>query len=202
MKKVLFINACIREESRTLKLCESFLNSLDKNKFFITEVDLSNFPLMPLTNESLERRNLDCKQKNYDSPYYDYAKEFKDAQMIVIGAPFWDLSFPSVLKVYIENVSIEGLTFTYNETGLVGLASASNLVFITTRGGIYTDSTLEQGVPYIKAISKFFGINNFDSISCEGLDIYGNDEAKLLEDGLNKARNLANKFNKEDGYSG
>ena len=41
-------------------------------------------------------------------PRFRYAHQFKNADRIVIAAPFWDLSFPALLKVYIENVSVQG----------------------------------------------------------------------------------------------
>ena len=37
------------------------------------------------------------------------------ADEIVIGAPYWDLSFPAALKVYIEHVSVCDIAFHYTE---------------------------------------------------------------------------------------
>ena len=38
-------------------------------------------------------------------------EQFQRADAILIAAPFYDLSIPALLKVYIENVSVDGITF-------------------------------------------------------------------------------------------
>lgn len=45
---------------------------------------------------------------------FKYAHEFANADLIVIAAPFWDLSIPALLKVYIENIAVDGITFEYS----------------------------------------------------------------------------------------
>lgn len=46
MKKVLFVNCCIRREnSRSLKIANEFINSLDKNKYEVEELCLMDEPL-------------------------------------------------------------------------------------------------------------------------------------------------------------
>ena len=50
---ILFINACVRENSRTLKLAESILSNM---KGEITEVNLNKEILSPLNRELLEKR--------------------------------------------------------------------------------------------------------------------------------------------------
>ena len=39
----------------------------------------------------------------------EYIEAFAEA------APFWDMSFPSALKVFFENMSLFGVTFDNNE---------------------------------------------------------------------------------------
>ena len=50
--KILFINACVRPESRTMKLSRHLLNRLDGE---ITEIDLYKEELLPLYNEGLKK---------------------------------------------------------------------------------------------------------------------------------------------------
>lgn len=47
----------------------------------------------------------------FDHPRFRYAHRFAAADKIVIAAPFWDLSFPALLKVYIENLAWMVLPF-------------------------------------------------------------------------------------------
>lgn len=88
--KILFINACVRPESRTMKLSRHLLNRLDGE---ITEIDLYKEELLPLYNEGIEKRAL----HDVSGMEFEYAKQFSKADSIVIGVPFWDLSFPAVL---------------------------------------------------------------------------------------------------------
>lgn len=64
-----------------------------------------------------------------------------------------DISFPSALKVFFENMSLFGITFDTNDKECYGLCKAEKVMYITTRGmNISTGDSLEQATPYIKAI--------------------------------------------------
>ena len=122
--KILFINACVRPESRTAELSQHLLNRLDGE---ITEVNLYKEDLLPLCNKGIEKRTL----HDISGEEFEYAKQFSKADVIVIGAPFWDLSFPSVLKIYLENITVSGITFEYSEKGRpVGKCKAKKLYYI------------------------------------------------------------------------
>ena len=116
MKKVLFVNCCIRrEKSRSLKIANEFINSLDKNKYEVEELCLMDEPLEYFKDSFFEQRERLLADKKFDHPRFRYAWQFREADKIIIAAPFWDLSFPALLKVYIENLCVEGITFGCNE---------------------------------------------------------------------------------------
>ena len=94
---ILFVNACVRKESRTLVLAKDILSKMQGE---ITEIDLSKENLAPLNCVSLEERERLLASGEMDAPMFQYAKQFAQADEIVIAAPFWDLSFPSILKIY------------------------------------------------------------------------------------------------------
>lgn len=167
--KILFVNACVRDESRTLLLANELLSGLRGE---INELNLPSLNLSPLNKEALEKRTT-------DPSYQVYAKQFRDADIIVIAAPLWDLSFPAILKVYIENITIGGITFKYTENGPVGLCNAKKILYVSTAGGTnYPDF----GFNYIKTLANtMFGIDEVIRFSAEGLDIWGNDVEKILE---------------------
>ena len=180
--KILFINACVRPESRTMKLSRHLLNRLDGE---ITEVNLYKEELLPLCNKGIEKRalhDISCEE-------FKYAQQFSKADIIVIAAPFWDLSFPAVLKLYFENITVSGITFEYSEKGIpVGKCKAKKLYYITTSGGYIGDNNF--GFDYVKAISEnFFGIKDIKIFSAEGLDIFGADTQKILSDAKAKISN-------------
>ena len=111
--------------------------------------------------------------------------------MVVMAAPFWDLNFPALLKIYIENISVDGITFTSTAEGLKGLCKAENLVYFTTRGGIYKDDPLETADHYLSSFVPFFGFGKYTSIAADGMDIVGYDSECSLNEAKEKARKLA-----------
>lgn len=192
MNRVLFVNCCIRRDnSRTLDLAKHFLACLDKDKYEIEELCLMDEPMEYFRDGFFEQRERLLAEKKFDHPRFRYAWQFKRADKIVIAAPFWDLSFPALLKVYIENLCVEGITFGCNETGCFGTCAADKLVYITTRGGSYNNSPLEMGARYIEAMCSFFGIDQFELVCADGIDIWENDKEKLIKDAMDSAEKSA-----------
>ena len=95
----LFINACPRKDSRTKILADYLLTKLNSN---VQERNLTATPLLPLSEETLERRTTWADKNDFNHPVFALAKEFATADTIVSAAPFWDLSFPALLKIYLE----------------------------------------------------------------------------------------------------
>lgn len=199
--EILFVNSCVRgkERSRTKKIAEAFfaeIKALDEEAI-ITEVDLMQINPPYMTYSNFEEREELIEGKNFNSPIFSLAKQFSAADRIVIAAPFWEYSFPAILKAYIENVSVCGITFTYNEAGSVGLCKAKKMMYITTRGGIVSNSQddwLENGARYLKAMCNLYGIAEFDMIDAQGLDIFGFDAEALVNQAINTAKTKATGF--------
>ena len=177
--KLLFINACVRPESRTAELSRHLLNRLDGE---IIEVNLYKEGLLPLCNKGIEKRAM----HDVSGEEFRYAKQFSKADIIVIGAPFWDLSFPAALKLYFENVTVSGITFEYSEKGYpVGKCKAKKLYYITTSGGYIGNNNF--GFDYVKALAEnFFGIEDISFYAAEGLDIFGADINKIMDEAKKK----------------
>ncbi|MDO5440516.1 MAG: NAD(P)H-dependent oxidoreductase [Erysipelotrichaceae bacterium] len=189
MKKALFIDCCLRKGSNTKKLAEEFFKEL--KDYEVEALVLENENLKPLVGEFFESRQELLEKDDRTHPRFRYAYQIKDADLVVIAAPFWDLSFPALLKIYIENISVDGITFGSTEDGLVGLCKANNLIYLTTRGGFYKDDPMEQAIPHLNALSKFFGFKNFKYIAADGMNVQGFDSKKSLEDAMAQARDLA-----------
>ena len=163
---ILFVNACVRENSRTLVLAKNIMKDMRGE---ITEIRLYSENIAPLDRESLERRECLTRMGKFDDPMFGYARQFAEADEVVIAAPFWDLSFPSLLKNYIEQVSVSGITFKYSEGKPLGLCKAKRLTYVTTSGGpIFEDF----GYTYIKAVARgFYGIENTKAYRAMNLDV-------------------------------
>ena len=109
------------------------------------------------------------------------ARQFSEAETIVIAAPFWDLSFPAALKQYLEQINVVGITFRYSEEGIpIGLCKAGSLFYVTTAGGYYVPE--EFGFGYVKALAQnYYGIQDVRQISAAGLDIQGADVDAIMK---------------------
>ena len=60
-----------------------------------------------IVNEDyLNKRDQFISIGDYQNPMFSFARQFSEAEAIVIAAPFWDLSFPSMLKQYLEQIRI------------------------------------------------------------------------------------------------
>ena len=178
---ILFINACVRKESRTKQLADKLLAGLDDK---VEEIILENV-LFPNTNQEFLRKRDECiSNGDYSNSYFDFAKQFAEADKIVIAAPYWDLSFPAILKQYIEHINILGITFEYTPEGIPhGKCKANKLYYVMTAGGDFVPE--EYGFGYIKALAQnFYGIKDVELIKAIGLDIQGNDSESILNNCL------------------
>ena len=177
MDKILFINACVRPCSRTRQLAESVLKKLDGP---VEEVCLDGTTLSALGLEGIEKREQASQNGDFSDPEFDLAKQFASADHIVVAAPYWDLMFPGVLKLYLENITVAGITFRYTSDGKPeSLCRAKVLDYVTTSGGYIGQN--DFGFSYLSALAKsFFGIPKIRRYTAEGLDIYGADPDAIL----------------------
>lgn len=189
MEKLLFIDACIStHESRTKRLCKEYIECfMKKNPDTVLEtVELRRGVVEPLTPEVIEERDGYVVAKDWEHPMFDLAKQFHDADYIVVGTPYWDLSFASILKVYIENIMVCDLTFGVTSHGFEGLCNGKKLVYITSAGGFIGDKNF--GYDYMCGVADMFGIPETDFIKAEALDIEGFDAEKIVEKALEEIR--------------
>ena len=192
MKHLLYIDCTMHPDSRTALLADAFLDALDPKKYQITTLDLDAMDLEPLRNEAFRTRQLLLAKPDRNHPRFQLAKQFAAADVIVIAAPYWDMSFPSLLKVYIEQVCIDGVTFKSTADGLSGLCKAEKLIYLTTRGGLVeTDSAADQASSYFKALQTMLGYKDFACIAASGMDIAGYDWQSSLNAAIREAKKTA-----------
>ena len=187
-RSILFVNACVRKESRTRQLAGKLLSKLDKP---FEEIRLEEIAF-PTSNETyLNKRDQLISKGDLQNPLFDLARQFSKAETIVIAAPYWDLSFPAMLKQYLEQINVVGITFKYTEEGIpISLCSARRLFYVTTAGGCYVPE--DYGFGYVKALAQnYYGIQDVRKIEADGLDIDGADVDAIMtsaEDALSDMR--------------
>ena len=178
---ILFVNACIRKCSRTRALAEKILSRMNGT---ITEVNPVTATKPIVSEQFINNRDKASGTGSFTDPVYIPACQFATADIIVIAAPYWDLSFPAILKAYLEQINVVGLTFRYTADGFPeGLCRAKKLLYITTAGGpIISD---EYGFGYVKALAQnFYGIPDVCQIKAEGLDVIGADAEAIMNKSL------------------
>lgn len=165
-KTLFYIDATMREESRTRKIAAPLMEALDK-RYEIETVRLDGSPYPAVGSSILRDRDNGIVPEEYAG----MARRLASADRIVIAAPFWDMSFPAALKVFIENMSLFNITFGSNGKECFGLCRCSKVLYITTRGmNIRTGDPLEQATPYLKALGHLWGLGSLYVAAAENLD--------------------------------
>ena len=176
-RPILYINACVRKESRTRSLAEKLLAKLNR-PFEEVRLEEIEFPISK--EDYLDLRDLLVSRGDFQNELFALARQFSEAETIVIAAPYWDLSFPAMLKQYLERINVVGIAFKYTEEGVpIGLCKGKRLFYVTTGGGYFVPD--EYGFGYVKALAQnFFGIQDVRKIEAVGLDIRGADVNAIM----------------------
>lgn len=181
MKKLLYIDACIRdEESRTKRIATPIVEAL-KEKYDVQTLVINDLDLAIVQKELITKRmNGDIKPQ-----VMKWAESVRDADRIVIAAPFWDMSIPAALKNFLELCSIFDVTFKSDDKTCYGNCKSEKTLYITTRGmDIDTGDVLDQGTSYLKALAWLWGIGSVQVVSAQNMDYVSNEE---IEEKINIA---------------
>ena len=85
-RPILYVNACVRKESRTQSLAEKL------------ELRLAEIAFPAVDEAYLDLRDKLLAEGDFQNPLFALARQFSAAETVVIAAPYWDLSFPAALK--------------------------------------------------------------------------------------------------------
>lgn len=176
MKKLIYINSIIRkEESRTKRLIDGILEGI-KDEVEIKEINLNELPLNPYNEVSYQ----DKVDNGTEDLFFRLSKEIAESDGLIIASPFWDMSFPALLKSFLEKISLFDVMFISDDEKCIGIAKCPFMFYVTTRGmDIKDGDKLEQGTPYLKALCWLWGIKKFEVVSCSNFDY-------LKEEDVNK----------------
>ena len=166
--KLIVINACVRQaDSRTLRIAEPVIKALS-GRYEIIRYDLPEMDgIVPLTPALFAERG----RGEVPSWARAAAGEIAGADRILIAAPFWDMSFPAVLKCFFEQTSLFDITFTDTGKTCTGLCNAPKVLYVTTRGmDIPTGDPREQATPYLKALGSLWNLGELTTIAARNMD--------------------------------
>ncbi|MCI8970789.1 MAG: hypothetical protein HFF99_04915 [Oscillibacter sp.] len=195
--KLLFIDGCISQrgpDSRTRALANAFLSAFRESHpgAEVETAALEALDLKPFLPAALNRRDELAAVGAFGAPVFDLARQFQAADKIVAAAPFWDLSFPAVMRTYIEHISANGLCYHYEADGCHGDCRADRLAYLTSGGDFEQPESL--GVLYWKQLAKMFGIPRFDYVFAGGLDVDPAKTPEIMDAACEQARALGRSF--------
>ena len=102
-----------------------------------------------------------------------YMDELFASDILVIGAPMYNLSIPTPLKAWIDRIAVAGKTFRYSATGPEGLLLGKKAYIASARGGVYSagspGAALEHQESYLIGVLALLGVADVTVVRAEGL---------------------------------
>ncbi len=183
MKKLLFVNACIRENSRTEALARMYLEKY-KDEYRIEEIRVAELNLCAYNAEMLRRREEDITNDRISAENYPLAHQFAGARCVVIAAPYWDCLFPAALRVYLEHICVAGITFAYSKGLPIKTCLTEKMICITTSGGPLPENSAAES--FIREMGRLFGVEDVRFYAAEGLDLPARNVGEILQRTLDR----------------
>jgi FMN-dependent NADH-azoreductase len=123
--------------------------------------------------------------------------ELWQADEYVFGVPMHNFSVPSVLKLWIDQITRVGKTFSYDGGVPKGLITGKKATFIIATGGIYDAQTQMASYnfvePYLRTLFGFLGVTDVTFLTAGGTTAlnHGQDRDAFLAPHLEAVQNLA-----------
>lgn len=205
MKKLLYISVNSKPEnlSASKTVARAFINRfLEKNKDFqVEEIDLYKEHIPRLEYQYFEKRNcildendakkLADKEQREVQKIRELCDQFISADVYVIAAPMWSLSFPAPLKEYIDCIIQDQKTIKFEGKKIEPLLNDKprTMIYIQSSGGKIPwllRPIMNKGVNYIEDIIKFTGINTFEELLVDGTGFTEEEKQEAINNASNK----------------
>lgn len=107
-------------------------------------------------------------------------EQVKEADVVVLGVPLYNLGEPVQLKAWIDAISRAGVTFRYTANGPEGLLQGKKVFVAFSRGGKYKGTPYDTQTPYLRNMLGFLGMTDVTFLHAEGLAMGEDAAAKAL----------------------
>ena len=216
-KKLLYISVNSKPEnlSSSKMVARKFINKfLERNgDFKVEEVDLYKEHIPRLEYQYFKDRNcviseeeakkLPEKDQKEIRKIRDLCDQFISAQMYVIAAPMWSLSFPAPLKEYIDCIVQEEKTISFEKgkkpKGLLDDKERA-VVYIQSSGGNLPwilDPIMDKGENYVAQIMKAMGIKNVQELKVDATGTTEEERENAIRDAEEKIDSILDRINLE-----
>ena len=216
-KKLLYISVNSKPEnlSSSKMVARKFINKfLERNgDFKVEEVDLYKEHIPRLEYQYFKDRNcviseeeakkLPEKDQKEIRKIRDLCDQFISAQMYVIAAPMWSLSFPAPLKEYIDCIVQEEKTISFEKgkkpKGLLDDKERA-VVYIQSSGGNIPwilDPIMDKGENYVAQIMKAMGIKNVQELKVDATGTTEEERENAIRDAEEKIDSILDRIKLE-----
>ena len=187
MKKLLYIsvNSKPEELSASKTVARAFISEFVNRypEFEVKELDLYKEHIPRLEYKYFEKRSCLVSEEAFNKlskedqeevhKIVKLCDEFKEADVYVIAAPMWSLSFPAPLKEYLDCVIQDGKTIQISEDKINGLLDdkVRGMVYIQSSGAHIPwglGMILNKGIHYVESTVKAMGIKRFKELLVDG----------------------------------
>ncbi|MBK5410803.1 NAD(P)H-dependent oxidoreductase [Pseudomonas sp. TH34] len=177
MTKILVLKSSIMgSNSRTNALIDTYIAERQARGFYdqVIARDLATLDIPVLDQELFYAlrgaQNLSARAKGVVALSDELVAELKACDMLLIGAPMYNLNVPTQLKNWFDLVARVRVTFKYTETHPVGLVEDVRAVVISSRGGVHVGQGSDAVTPYLRSVLGLIGITDVKFVYAEGLD--------------------------------
>ncbi|MDR6551004.1 FMN-dependent NADH-azoreductase [Paenibacillus qinlingensis] len=212
MAKVLYITANPNDASHSYSMAvgKEFIESykvvnptdeiieIDLYEQYIPLLDSDVFKGWGKLSSGINFEQLSEKEQTKVKRLAELSDQFIVADKYVFVTPFWNFSYPPMMKAYLDSVSVAGKSFKYSAEGQpIGLLTDKKALHIQARGGNYSDSPaaeFEMGHRHLQVMMKFFGIPSFEGLFVEGHNKNKEKAQDIKENAIARAKDLAHNF--------
>ncbi len=145
----------------------------------------AHFTMDAMAPRTGQTEGLSETQRRENAVSEQLVSQFLAADVVVVGAPFYNFGIPTQLKAWIDRIAQPGRTFTYTATGPQGLAKGKTVIVASSRGGVYSTSdagrAMEHQESYLQTVFAFFGITDVRFVRAEGVAMGPDAKSKALD---------------------
>ena len=139
-------------------------------------LDLASQPAPALDDNAISALFTPAEQRNAQqvarvAQSMALVQALQDCDVLVLGVPMYNFGISGQLKNWIDNITLNGVTFHYTEQGPQGLLQGKRAYVGFARGGKYRGTDADSQTPYLKTLLGFIGITKQHFIYAEGLNM-------------------------------
>lgn len=213
MKKLLYIIANSKAEeqssSRTVsrrlvnaileKVSDTELEELNLYEDHIPQIKGCYFESRSAIVNAEARSKLTSEEQKEVETIEDLCDQFTEADIYVLAAPMWSLSFPAPVKEYLDCIIQSGKTIAFDNNKPYGLMEDKQRTFIYVQSSgskipWILKPALSKGLNYVHDIMKFIGISTFQDLLVDGTGVTEEERQETIKTAIDKIPQLVAKL--------